>query len=324
MNSIAGTGWLHCAHAYGQPILATDDGLNEDTDRNAHADSETDLERSRREAAEAHEACLVIIRGARLGSRIVLSQGPVVIGRSLEADFQISDSSISREHCRVFEQGRRYWVLDLQSTNGTFVNEERIDKAPLRDGDLVRISQTVLKFVDETNIEAGYHSELYESTIRDALTGLYNRRHAMAVLETETAKAQRDGGAGLALVILDIDFFKAINDEFGHLAGDGVLKRITDIAGQRVRASDTFARIGGEEFALILPDTSHEEAHALAGAIRQSVESATITVGSEEHPVTISAGVATWTKEMKDKSELLRLADRRLYEAKCSGRNQVC
>lgn len=308
----------------GREVSALDSGLDDDTDKNPPTDSETDLEGSRKDTLEEHEACLVIIRGARLGSRIVLSDGPVVIGRGVDADFQISDSSISREHCRLFEQDGRFWVEDLGSTNGTYLNDRTLDRAPLRDGDHVRIAQTVMKFVDEHNIEAGYHSELYESTIRDALTGLYNRRHAMAVLQTEVARAQRDSSTGLALVILDIDYFKDINDEFGHLAGDGVLKQITALASKRVRAADTFARIGGEEFALILPDTGHDEARSLAEDIRQSIEASEIEVGGEKRDVTVSGGVATWRSGMGDMSELLRQADRQLYEAKSSGRNRVC
>lgn len=298
--------------------------LTESTDEQNQTDSDTELQGSRPETRPDHEACLVIIRGARLGSRIVLGEEPVVIGRSSEADFQISDRSISRQHCRVYEKDGRCWIEDLESTNHTYLNNELIDTAPLRDGDHVQISQTVLKFVDEDNIEAGYHSELYESTIRDALTGLYNRRHAMAVLKTESARAERDPDLLLSVVILDIDFFKEINDELGHLDGDGVLKQLSEIAGERVRASDTFARIGGEEFLLILPDTSQQEAHQLADAIRQSVESATFELGGQNRTITLSGGVAAWNKNMQDMSELLRLADRRLYEAKSSGRNRVC
>src|SRR5699024_985952 len=202
-------------------------------------------------------------------------------------------------------------------------NDQQIQRSVLRDGDLVRISQTVLKFVDEGNIEAGYHSELHESTIRDTLTGLYNRRHAMAVLEKEFARAQRDAGSRLALVILDLDFFKDINDRHGHLAGDGVLRELTAIAAERVRASDTLARIGGEEFALILPDTTRDEARQLAETIRQSIESETFRLGDEEHTITLSAGVATWQPGMDSISELLKAADGQLYEAKASGRNRV-
>jgi diguanylate cyclase (GGDEF)-like protein len=298
--------------------------VSKEPDRQPPTDGETVLLGTGRSAQERHEACLVIIRGARLGSRIVPGTDPVVIGRAVDADFQISERSISREHCRVFLDQGRYWVEDLGSTNRTWLNDEEIERAPLRDGDLVRISQTVLKFVDEGNIEAGYHSELHESTIRDTLTGLYNRRHAMAVLEKEVARAQRDEDYALALVILDLDFFKDINDDYGHLAGDGVLKKLSAIAADRVRASDTLARIGGEEFALILPDTTLEEARQLADTIRASVEGETFRIGDEDHGITLSAGVATWEAGMADISDLLKAADRQLYSAKSSGRNRVC
>lgn len=247
-----------------------------------------------------------------------------MIGRAVDADFQISERSISRRHCRVFREEGQYWIEDLGSTNHTWLNDEQVQRAPLRDGDLIRISQTVLKFVDEGNIEAGYHSELHESTIRDTLTGLYNRRHALAVLEKESARARRDGGYDLALVILDLDFFKDINDEYGHLAGDGVLRQMSRIAGDRVRASDTLARIGGEEFALILPDTGMEEARQLAESIRESVEAETFRLGEADHTITLSAGVATWRPDMEGISELMRAADKQLYQAKSSGRNRVC
>lgn len=298
--------------------------MSKEADRQQPTDGETVLLGTARACDERHEACLVIIRGARLGSRIVPGREPLIIGRAVDADFQISERSISRQHCRVFLEDGRYWIEDLGSTNHTWLNDEMIERSALRDGDLIRISQTVLKFVDEGNIEAGYHSELHESTIRDTLTGLYNRRHAMAVLEKELARAQRDEDYALALVILDLDFFKDINDEHGHLAGDGVLRRLSAIAADRVRASDTLARIGGEEFALILPDTRREEAWQLAEAIRESVERETFQLGDEEHVITLSAGVATWQPGMDSISELLKAADAQLYEAKSSGRNRVC
>ncbi len=297
--------------------------MSKDTDRLSSTEGETVLLGTTRARDERHEACLVIIRGARLGSRLVPGDEPLVIGRAVEADFQISDRSISRQHCRIFREDGHYWVEDLGSTNHTWLNDEQVERARLRDGDHLRISQTVLKFVDEGNIEAGYHSELHESTIRDALTGLYNRRHAMAVLETEAAKAGREHDHRLALVILDLDFFKEINDEYGHLAGDGVLRQLSRIAAERVRASDTLARIGGEEFALILPDTGPEEARQLAESIRASIEEEAFRLDEEDHAITLSAGVATWQSGMKHISELLQAADRQLYEAKSSGRNCV-
>lgn len=298
--------------------------LTDDTDRGDRTDSDTVLMGTRQDTRDQHDACLVIIRGARLGSRIVLAGNPVVVGRSVDADFQISDRSISRRHFRVYHEGSGYWIEDLESTNMTFLNDEPVSRAPLRDGDHVRVSKTVLKFVDEDNIEAGYHSELHESTIRDALTGLYNRRHAMAVLRTETAKAQRDGSRVLSIVILDLDFFKEINDEFGHLAGDGVLKQLGEITADRVRASDTLARIGGEEFLLILPDTTSEDAVQIAESIRLAVASETYRIEGEERKITISGGVASWQQDMESMSDLLKTADEQLYQAKSTGRNRVC
>lgn len=298
--------------------------LKDGTDRDTDAEDRTIACSRNRPDAETHDACLVVIRGARLGSRLVPDSESLVIGRDITADFQISDRSISRRHCRIVRDDGRFWVEDLGSTNHTYLNDERIERAPLRDGDLVRISQTVLKFIDESNIEAGYHSELHESTIRDALTGLYNRRHAMAVLDTEIARVKRDPAHELSLAILDIDLFKRINDEHGHLTGDGVLRTIARLAESRVRASDTMARIGGEEFILILPDTGRDQAVQLAESVRRTVEEEPFDIGGTPTTITLSAGVAQWQAQMSAVGQLLKAADEQLYRAKSSGRNRVC
>jgi diguanylate cyclase (GGDEF)-like protein len=297
--------------------------LTSKIDQKETADGKTSLHGVSFEEQGGNDACLVIIRGARLGSRVVLGDDPLVIGRSVHADFQIAEQSISRRHCRVFRDDGRWWVEDLGSTNHSWINDRQIDKAPLHDGDHLRISQVVLKFIGEGNIEAGYHSELHEHSIRDTLTGLYNRRHAMAVLETEAAKARRDPEHALALVIFDLDFFKDINDEHGHLAGDEVLRTISQIAQKRVRGSDTLARIGGEEFALILPGTPVEEAWQLADDIRASVADTSFEIGGKTHRITLSGGVAGWRHDMAHSRQLLQAADHQLYEAKSGGRNRV-
>jgi len=270
------------------------------------------------------DACLVIISGARLGARIVPDGEPVVIGREIDCDFQIAERSVSRQHCRIFVRDGEHWIEDLGSTNHTYVNGSRIDRVALRDGDQVRICETTLKFIDEGNIESSYHSELYETTIRDPLTGLFNRRHAMAVLETEVARARRGFGYGLSVVMLDIDFFKELNDAYGHLAGDRVLKQLSELTSARTRASDTLARIGGEEFLLIVPGAGHEEALALADDLRWAVDKAEFRFDDQVRRVTVSGGVATWTRGMSGASDLLRLADEQPYLAKREGRNIVC
>jgi len=297
--------------------------LTDPTDMDLQSAGRTVVLGSGEQAAHAQAACLVVIRGVRLGSRLQPGDDPVVIGRDVEADFQLADRSVSRRHCRIFREDDRFWVEDLGSTNHTFVNEHQIDRCSLHDGDLVRISHTVLKFIDEGNIEADYHSELHETSIRDPLTGLYNRRHAMAVLDNETARAGHGKDYKVSLVILDIDFFKKINDEHGHLAGDSVLQQIGRIVCERMRSTDTVARIGGEEFAVILPETTREQARRLADEVRSRIAETAFVCDDKQLDVTLSAGVAEWEADMQSVSDLLRAADERLYQAKRSGRNRV-
>ncbi|NDY94888.1 diguanylate cyclase [Wenzhouxiangella limi] len=267
---------------------------------------------------------LVVIRGERLGARLDISGGPLVIGRSSESDFRIAARSVSRTHCRVSQQGQSVWVEDLGSTNRTFVNDEVIDRRQLRDGDQLRVGKTVLKFLGPDNPEAHYLAEMHESSIRDSLTGMYNRAHAMQVLEEEFRRSQRLADARLVLAIIDIDWFKQINDEIGHLAGDAVLVHLARVLGKALRAGDTLARIGGEEFALIMPDTSLQEAHQACDRLRQRVaDESFLTDCGKRLEVTISIGLAEATPQMTEFRELLGEADSHLYDAKTAGRNSV-
>lgn len=297
--------------------------MNDDTDRTKGSEQDTKLLGSQRAASGNQDACLVVIRGARLGARIVPGGGEVVIGRDVDTDFQIAERSVSRRHCRIFVADGAHWVEDLDSTNKTYLNDEVIDRAPLHDGDHLRICETTLKFIDEGNIEADYHSELHEHSIRDPLTGLFNRRHAMAVLETDAARALRNDRYKLAVALLDIDFFKPINDDHGHLAGDRVLRQLGQRILARVRGGDTAARIGGEEFLIVMPDTDPDEARGLGEALRKVVEAEPFDLGSTSQRITISGGIAVWQSGMEGTSDLLRAADRQLYAAKDSGRNRI-
>jgi diguanylate cyclase (GGDEF)-like protein len=297
--------------------------MKDDTDREHGSGTATRREADTPRAPGAQDACLVVISGARLGARIVPGGDEIVIGRDVHTDFQIADRGVSRRHCRIMADDEGYWIEDLDSTNQTFVNDRPVDRAPLRDGDHVRVSSTTLKFIGAGNIEADYHSELHESTIRDPLTGLFNRRHAMAVLDTESARARRDREYRLALALLDIDFFKPINDEHGHLAGDQVLKQLGRIASARTRGGDTLARIGGEEFALILPGTGRDEAWQLADALRGQVRDETFDTGDVALRITLSGGVAEWDGEMRRAEDLLQRADEALYAAKNGGRDRI-
>ncbi len=270
------------------------------------------------------DACLVVIRGERLGARVELGDKPVVIGRGSDADFQIASRSVSRSHCRVSMRDGEVWLEDLRSTNATYVNEERIDRQRLKDGDQVRVGKSVLKFLAAGNLEAGYLNELREHALRDELTGLYNRRHFMQALADALADCMRRADARLVLAIIDIDFFKEINDRIGHLAGDEVLRQLSTLLSDSVRSDDTLARIGGEEFAVLMPETPLKAAREVCERLREAVsaDSFKLDDGYEEK-VTISIGYSDFSADMDSMSDLLKRADGFLYEAKSLGRDRI-
>jgi diguanylate cyclase (GGDEF)-like protein len=217
-----------------------------------------------------------------------------------------------------------YFVLDLQSTNGTFVNDRQIDgSCMLQDGDYLRVGNCIYRYLAGGNIEAEYHEEIYRLTILDGLTQIHNRRYMVEFLEREVVRSQRHDRP-LSVLILDIDRFKSFNDSFGHLCGDFVLRELASRIRETVRKEDLFARYGGEEFALVLVETPHEEAVLVAERMREMVASTPFRFEATPLNLTVSIGVATTSGEPGlSPGELLRTADERLYEAKRRGRNRV-
>jgi two-component system, cell cycle response regulator len=272
------------------------------------------------------EACLILIHppGPDLGRRTPLSKPPYVVGRDSKADLLIGRESVSRRHAEVTRAADGRWaVRDLGSTNGTFVNEERVNKVHLFDGDQLRFGDTIFKFLSGENIEAAYHEEIYRMTIADGLTGIANKRYFIEFLERELATAHRYG-TPLTLVLFDIDHFKPINDERGHLCGDEVLKELTARVRPRIRREDLFARFGGEEFACILTHTGIEGGVKFAESVRRLIEARPFEFEGKTFSVTVSVGVAQVDHEPDATAdELVRRADENLYEAKRAGRNRV-
>jgi len=267
-------------------------------------------------------ACVVVIHGEGLGKRADIHSQPVVIGRSQEADLHISHKSVSRRHCEVRREGEEYLLRDLGATNPTRLNDEVVSEAVLSDGDHITIGETILKFISHSSVEALYHEEVYQLATHDPLTELCNRRHFAELADKEIARALRHSRP-LVLCIVDVDLFKPVNDTFGHIAGDGVLKQIAAIMRGLVRSEDIAARIGGEEFAVLLPETGLEAARRFAERLRKSVEAETFMLGGEPHRLTISIGIARLTPDRNDRSLLMKAADAALYRAKEEGRNRV-
>ncbi len=272
----------------------------------------------------AGQACMVLIYppGPDIGRRFVLERDEYVVGRGSDCDIQIDRDSVSRRHARIFSQGKQWFAEDLGSTNGSYVNDDPIEKAPLRDGDFLKIGSAIFKFLSGANLEASYHEEIYKMTIMDGLTGVHNKRYFEEFLEREMARCMRYGRP-LSLVMFDIDHFKAINDTHGHLTGDYVLKEMARRLHTRIRREELLARYGGEEFAAVLPETDRQGALHFGEQIRQIVGSTPFTFEGDAIPVTISVGISVLENQPIDVQTFIKLADENLYKAKRAGRNRV-
>ena len=162
-----------------------------------------------------------------------------------------------------------------------------------------------------------------EQAIRDPLTGLFNRRYLEESLQRELHRAERHSHS-IALIMLDIDHFKQVNDTYGHEAGDVVLKNIAALLQEYSRKSDIACRFGGEEFILILPETTLEVAIQRAEALRQAVMAHHVSIEKEEiKNLSISLGVASFPQHGQSIKEIMGEADQALYKAKVKGRNRV-
>jgi two-component system, cell cycle response regulator len=276
--------------------------------------------------ASGLSACLVHIYppGSDAGRRYPLADRPILIGRADDRDVRIDDPSVSRRHARVAPADGGHAVEDLGSTNGTQVNNEPVgEPRPLRDGDYLRVGNRLYRYLAGGNLEAEYHEEIYRLAVRDGLTGLPNRRALDEFLAREAARAHRHARP-LSVVLFDVDRFKAVNDTYGHLCGDVVLREVGELLAAAARAEDLSARYGGEEFALVLVEADHAGALAVAERVRAAVEGHQFRFEGQNLAVTISAGVATTCGGAPVRPvELLNAADGRLYVAKREGRNRV-
>jgi diguanylate cyclase (GGDEF)-like protein len=276
---------------------------------------------------ERRRAVLIVSAGPHTGRVLTIPVGDLVtLGRSPECTFPFDDASVSLKHARIIFVAEQYIFKDAASRNGSFVNDARVTTAmPLCDGDRVQLgSSTVLRFSLVGEDEEQSLRRVYDAAIRDGLTGIFNRKHLEERLDAELAYAVRHGSP-LSVVIVDVDHFKRVNDTFGHLAGDAVLKVVASLLAQCLRAEDLLARYGGEEFVIVTRGLDAAQALMMADRARVTVAGTAIPHAHQSISVTVSAGVASLTccGSQRDKATLLGLADARLYQAKQSGRNRV-
>lgn len=274
---------------------------------------------------------LTFMTGSRAGEFLSLEgRDQTVIGRAQTADLCIEDSAVSREHCRIRAEGDAFVIEDMGSSNGTWLNGESATRSEVRVGDRIQLGPTVvLQFGQSDETEDSLQRRLYSASTRDPLTGLYNRHFLLERFAVEIAHAIRQEQS-LALMLIDVDHFKRVNDTLGHAMGDAVLREIARALSATVRRTDTLARYGGEEFVVLARAAKRDHASSLAERLRDNVSAARMLAGDGMLSVTVSVGVAelsecdTAADASVLEAQLFRLADERLYRAKDAGRNRVC
>ena len=278
---------------------------------------------------------LVFLTGDLMAVPIPLERAEVVIGRALETDVRINDAKISRRHAAltaVADEGARrvnYFITDLNSTNGTYLNGQKINRSePLQNGDKIAVGENILRFELLDEIDREYQRQIRRLISHDDLTGLLSSRSFFSELRREAALTKEEKRP-FCVLMMDVDFFKNVNDTHGHLTGSKTLEEIGACIMENLRTGDVAARFGGEEFAAFLLDAELPQGVVAAERIRSEIERKEFSVIRqgrmfESHRVTISIGVAAFPDDSLDPIELVEMADSALYRAKREGRNRVC
>lgn len=258
------------------------------------------------------------------GKRLELVNPTARIGRELDNDLVLLDEGVSRRHARI-ERSRDAWLLmDVGSRNGTLLNGAQLSGVKrLKNGDVIKMGSAIVKFLSGSDVESSMWEEMFQLAVTDTLTQLANRRRFDEELSTECGRVRRHG-RDLSLIMLDIDYFKHVNDEHGHQAGDSVLFHIGQLIRARVRGHDLAARIGGEELAILMPETNLRGAATVAEELRQAIEHHTFEFADRHLHVTVSIGCAQYSAIDEDAAGFMGRCDGQLYAAKAAGRNRVC
>jgi diguanylate cyclase (GGDEF)-like protein len=277
---------------------------------------------------------LVFLTGDLIAVPIPLEREEVILGRALEADVRVNDAKVSRRHARINADDdeknntTNYVLTDLNSRSGTFLNGQKISREILQNGDKIAIGDHILRFELLDEIDREYHQQIHRLLSHDDLTGLLSSRSFFSELRREAGRA-KESKRPFCVLMMDIDYFKTVNDTYGHLTGSKTLEEIGDCIMSNLRSGDAAARFGGEEFAAFLLDAELAQGLVAAERIRSEIENYEFTVtgkgkSSAKHRITISVGVASFPADSSDPIELVEMADSALYRAKREGRNRVC
>ncbi len=248
----------------------------------------------------------------------------VSIGRNRKCDISIQDLSISKKHLEVCSDKSSFFVEDKQSTNGTFVNGKQIEtnkKFKISDNSRIKMGNIVFKLLEKGNPEIISMMENLEKIFRDPLTGIGNK----SMLDKRAAELftqNRQRNTPFSLIIFDIDHFKKVNDTYGHLAGDFILKEVVKSVKSHFRSNDIFVRCGGEEFCIIMQSLIDRAERAIDNA-RKKLETQVFQYKEHNIKVTISGGVTCQKQTDIKWKDIYERADKFLYKAKTTGRNKI-
>ncbi len=281
------------------------------------------LSSSDKEASEK-PACFLVVGGELNGTIFDLLDGETIVGRSPDCTIPLEFQGISRRHFKVNVKNQDCTIEDLGSSNGTFLNNQKIiESITVSKGDVVKLGSIALKYLPKGDTERLTYDKLHEEANTDGLTKCYNKMYFNNKLDLEVKKSKVTG-APLSLIIFDLDHFKKLNDNFGHDAGDYVLKEMAALLRDNgIRKGDVFARYGGEEFVVLLPTTNLKQAFEIAERLRKLVDSHPFTYDSKPLPVSASIGVADYRQGVETGTDLFKRADSAVYKSKENGRNQV-
>jgi diguanylate cyclase (GGDEF)-like protein len=278
------------------------------------------------EMAKATDPVLIVIRGSLQGKKYSLKGGTkFLIGRDKTVEIQIEDGNISRQHAQVFRVNDKFFIEDLGSRNGTFLNDEAIgsNRKALEKEDMIKVGSTILKYLPAGQLETLYHINLTNAAYIDKLTGLYNRKYISEVLDVEFKRAKALHSE-FSIILFDIDDFKSVNDTYGHDAGDYVLSSLAQqVKASGLRERDLAGRFGGEEFMIVLSNTDAEQAMEVAERVRKRIALHDFIYEDKKLAVTVSLGVATLKKDLHESTDIYKAADKALYESKHNGKNRV-
>lgn len=274
-------------------------------------------------AAAPVNAFLVVFAGFRLGDCIPLARGRQLIGRDRSATVYLPDESVSRIHGAIVVGVREVVIEDHESTNGCMVNGHATAATVLRNGDEITLGDVVLRYYDGSCREGAYHLALYEQTSRDPLTGLLNRRRILQ-RATDSLALAATLQQSIAVVVVDTDRFKLVNDRYGHAVGDRLLQQIGEALRGCLRGDCYLGRLGGDEFLAVLADVDARDAQIVGARFNGRVRALSVEgLDGFGHP-SVTIGIALSDPQRGESIDaLIDRADQAMLEAKRQGRDRL-